>query len=133
MLCRRELLSHTARRRAQFVVSAALIASGSQFALAQSGSWNGSVDGSWNNSANWVGGVIPGNTLGSAGASTDTAHFDDPATIIAIVVDPNRNIQNISFNNGTQTFSIGPNGGNTLYLSSGGSVEVTSAVAAATS
>ena len=73
--------------------------------------------GNWAEDANWNPASAPGATTGTT--NTDTASFNaSSATGAAVVVDANRNLQNITFNaNFTYTFTGGP-----LLLTSGGTI-----------
>jgi autotransporter-associated beta strand protein len=72
------------------------------------------ANGNWSEATNWVGGiVVPGATTGTT--NTDTATFGT-SSVLAVVADANRNLQNITFGaNNTYNLSGGP-----LLLTTGG-------------
>lgn len=89
---------------------------------AASDSWKADVAGSWNDSANWAAGNIPGST--ATVDSTDVATFG--VTLAAgrtVTVDANRNIGGITFSN-TSGFGYTLSGGS-LRLSNGGLIQLT--------
>lgn len=90
-------------------------------AQAASDSWKLDANGNWIDSANWLGGSIPGST--SLSNSTDVATFD--VTLSAgrtVTVDANRNIGGITFGN-TSANLYTLSGGN-LLLSDGGIIQI---------
>src|SRR5690242_3317361 len=101
-------------------------------ARAASGTWSGAAgDGLWQTPTNWD--TVPG-AVGTTN-NTDTASFvGNPATSQTVAIDANRNIGSILFNpdpnpTATTTFVIGatgPNGGNPLILTNGGSITLAS-------
>ncbi|MBC8105728.1 MAG: autotransporter-associated beta strand repeat-containing protein [Anaerolineae bacterium] len=97
-------------------------------AHAASGSWTGAaLNSDWTNPLNWD--TIPGANNGTF-VSTDIATFGDSTNGNAVTVDLNRNVLGMTFNTTATTvggFAIGTlavNGGNTLYLSNGGTINV---------
>lgn len=125
-------------RTAKTVAAAAFAAIGvASFTPAAEVTWLGAT-GDWNSGSNWSGGVPAGNNSGALGSSVDAAVFTGtpPATVVA--VDADRNIQSIRFQDitlpiggSTTAFVIGnggPNGGNPLFLSPGGTIETLDSV-----
>lgn len=97
----------------------AVIACSSLYAVADvkadSATWLAApANGNWSEATNWVGGiVVPGATTGTT--NTDTATFGT-SSVLAVVADASRNVQNITFGaNNTYTLSGGP-----LLLTTGG-------------
>jgi fibronectin-binding autotransporter adhesin len=106
-------------------------------ALAASETWiSGGATGNWSNTTNWSNGIAPGATLGTT--STDIATFN---TVVAtgtwggssanpIVIDQAaQNIGGINFDTNAGGYFIGSTGGNSLYLTSGGSIQILSTLA----
>lgn len=101
------------------------IASGLQ---AASQTWNS--DGSsadWGSSSNWGGNSAPGATAGST--SSDIATFSSAVGTVGtsgnpILIDANRNIQSMVFSGAPGSFTIGTIGGNTLKMTSSGSIVI---------
>jgi autotransporter-associated beta strand protein len=99
-------------------------------ATAANGTWSGAGgNGSWTNSSNWVGAIIPGQTSPVA-TNPDTATFNNNGTAnIPVVIDSTRNLQNITFDTGSVgSFTLGTTGGNALQLSNNGVIQMTSTV-----
>jgi len=98
------------------------------------------TDTGWSNTANWSGGTIAGTI--SNPSDTDTATFGNTALTgnNGVTVDANRYLQNITFSGSTTQYSLGFNGtppsglpaDNTLFLTDGGTTQVTSAVISTT-
>jgi autotransporter-associated beta strand protein len=91
------------------------------------GTWNPAQTGtqSWAVPGNWTGGVVPGQTTGTT--SADTATFGSITAETLITIDAGRNLRSLTFNGtnaaGLYTLgSAGPNAGEALRLSSGGSL-----------
>ena len=91
------------------------------------GTWNPAQTGtqSWAVPGNWTGGVAPGQTTGTT--SADTATFGSTTAETLITIDAGRNLRTLTFNGtnaaGLYTLgSAGPNAGEALRLSSGGSL-----------
>lgn len=101
----------------------------SQHAQAANGTWLGTgPDGLWNDPADWVNGVIPGVADGTT-VNTDTAFFNTNPPHTTVTVDPNRNLENITFDTGAGSYTIGgagANAGNSLLLTSGGAISILS-------
>lgn len=102
-----------------------------QFDAQAADTWSGGgANSSWNTAANWN--TVPGNNDGVLADSTDIATFGTTTaagngTILSpIGIDLNRNIESISYTslNSTAGFVIGSTTGNTLYLTSTGSISV---------
>ncbi len=93
------------------------------------GTWsgNGGSD-SWADPLNWDN--VPGATTGTT--SGDTAVFNvAPVTYSTVGIDSGRNIGNITFDAASSSYTIGDAGagnGNPLILSSGGTIQMTSAM-----
>lgn len=108
-----------------FAVTAVCVLTLSPIALrAADATWTGATDGNWSVDTNWSG-TAPGSTTVTNNA--DTATFNADPSNKAITIDANRNIRNITFDTasaGSYTF-----GGNTLKLSSGGTMLMTADVA----
>ncbi len=100
--------------------------------------WNGTGvvgTGSWADTHNWTGGVVPGKIAANAAAATntDTVLFDTyNSTNPAPVVDAGRNVQSITFDNTlgnlTGSITLGTTTGNPLLLTSGGTIQTTGSV-----
>jgi autotransporter-associated beta strand protein len=93
--------------------------------LAASQTWNyNAADSNWANSEDWGIGssTPPGSNSGTT--STDIATFNNDSTVINVTNDPGRNIGGIVFDTTAYDYTIGSAGGNTLYLSGGGTIEV---------
>ncbi len=101
--------------------------------FAASQTWNGNGGNSnWSTGLNWNGGAAPGSTAFKN--STDTATFNDTGNLLNSVI----NIDSLTQDIGSITFdlpanttgtaytigSLGANSGNTLFLSSGGTVQM---------
>ncbi|XHR30985.1 MAG: autotransporter-associated beta strand repeat-containing protein [Chthoniobacteraceae bacterium] len=121
----------TTSRRLALVGIAAMLAAGS--ANAASITWSGisSSDGNWNTAANWSGSSIPGST--SATNNTDVATFNiavantwGSSADTPIVIDSKRNIGGIIFDAAAGSYFIGSTSGNSLYLTSSGTLQITS-------
>ncbi len=80
----------------------------------------------WADSGNWMGSV-PGATVGTT--NKDTATFNQSASFSPTTIDPGRNLQNITFDLGVNSLTIGATGGNPLYLTSGGTIQTRPVVA----
>jgi autotransporter-associated beta strand protein len=94
------------------------------YAHATSNSWSTTAGGNWNDPANWTGGVdVPGNTSSGATASSDVATFSTSGTK-TITPDTGRTLGGITFASGAGAHTIGSSA-NTLFLSSGGSIQST--------
>ncbi len=131
-------LSKYARRCRVLGLAAAgaLIAMAENGAFAASGSWSGAgPNNDWNNALNWN--FVPGANNGTF-VSPDIATFSNTANRDSVTVDTNRNVLGLTFNTpatGT-AFAVGTlaaNGGNTLYLSNGGTITVAATNATAAS
>jgi len=93
------------------------------------GTWNTAQTGlqAWSASGNWTGGVIPGLTTGAT--NTDKATFGSSSAPTQITIDSGRNLRSLEFG-GTNALglytigSAGANLGETLRLTSGGSISV---------
>ena len=101
------------------------IAMASSSLMAANGIWSSTAGtGAWQTSTNWLSGIIPGATSGTT--NTDTATFNSSSSTSLIVPDPNRNLENISFDASATSYTIGATGGNSLFLTSGGSIQISS-------
>ena len=100
---------------------------------AANGTWlnTGATNGSWGTSSNWASGTIPGNTTSGATVSTDTATFNTAVGTFGtsgspITIDSGRTISGITFDTSSVgAYTIGTVGTGTLYLSSGGTTQMT--------
>ncbi len=110
--------------------STALFAGHSAFAQMTATYTNGAATSNFATPANWSTGVVPGNDGTTATNSPDTAIF--PTAILTgalatVTVDANRNVANITFDQGSPTTNTGNvytlNGG-PLLLSAGGTTQV---------
>ncbi len=93
--------------------------------------WTGTTSTTWATGSNWSTGTAPGALTGKT--NTDTAVFNtSTAPNLVPVVDAGRNLQNIIFDNGgghlTSSLTLGTTTGNSLLLSAGGTIQVTSSV-----
>ena len=117
--------------------AAAVAVLGGQAASAanSNGTWlrTGATSANWTESTNWVGGVIPGDTSAITGTNADTsvATFNTAVGTYGTSASPilinsvSENIKGITFDTATGGYYIGTTAGNSLYLSSGGSIQVT--------
>ena len=91
------------------VISVLIAVSVSSMSQAADGSWNVDADGDWTNSANWAGGVVPGD---NSNDNTDTATFATALTAErTVAVDDPRAIGLVEFGAG-----VIPAGGGCLRL-----------------
>ncbi len=91
--------------------------------LGTASSWSGGGNGTWANASNWAASMIPGATSGTT--SNDTVVFNTGNTVPTI--DASRNVQTILFESANVgALTIGAIGGNSLLLTAGGSIQVTS-------
>ena len=113
-------------------LAAAALAAVAARARADSSTWLAApVDSNWANAANWTNGVVPGSTTTTT--NTDTATFG-ASSILAVTVDPGRNLQNLTFTGptgGTTTYAYAVSG-SPLVLTSGGLLVATGANAGST-
>lgn len=97
---------------------------------AASGTWSGAAgDGLWETPGNWD--SVPGTNDGATGTSADVAIFAGAPTSFNVAVDLNRNVAGLTFDNTSTPFIIGgatAGAGNTLYLSAGGTTQLTNTV-----
>ena len=110
-------------RPAQFVAAIALSASPVAHAAPQT--WGSSTTGNWSDGTKWLGGTAPGATSGLT--NTDLATFTNAAGGTISINLTTQNIGSIT-NNSTVKYTIGSAGvnlGNSLFLSSGGSIATT--------
>jgi fibronectin-binding autotransporter adhesin len=109
------------------VIAGALSVFASQRGFAANGTWSGLAgDGLWETAGNWD--TVPGSNAGLAGTSADVATFNGAPASITVTVDANRNVAGVTFDSATSSFNVGSagaNGGNTLYLTGGGTTQVT--------
>jgi fibronectin-binding autotransporter adhesin len=87
---------------------------------AANGTWSSSASSpQWFLTNEWVSGIVPGATSGTT--NTDTATFNTTSTNTTPFVDPNRNLENITFDTSAAayTFNSGP-----LVLTSGGTIQI---------
>jgi len=110
----------------------AVLISTSNSVLAANQTWTGGVtNANWSTTNNWVGGAAPGATSGTT--NTDIATFN---TAIAntwglvgspILIDSaTQNIGGINFDGAAGNYFIGTTGGNSLKLTSGGTIQILS-------
>jgi autotransporter-associated beta strand protein len=99
--------------------------------LATSGTWSlAATTGAWPTTSNWVAGNVPGATTGTTNGNTAT--FNSASTTTVIIVDPNRNLSNITFDLAAVAYAIGPTFDPTsgkpdpLILTSGGTIQIAS-------
>lgn len=112
------------------LLSVSLVETGSARAASQTWSGGSVTDGNWSDTANWDSGVAPGST-------TDTTNLDEAVFNAAIantwgstapiVIDsPTLNLGGITFDTANVgAYFIGSTGGNSLLLSSGGTIQMT--------
>ncbi|CAN5577332.1 hypothetical protein BH09PLA1_BH09PLA1_31530 [soil metagenome] len=125
--------NHSRRLRAAalgLAVSSVSISLAPRFAQAANGSWTGAaLNSDWTNPLNWD--SIPGANNGTF-VSPDIATFGDTTNGNSVTVDVNRNVLGLTFNttdSGASAFAVGTlaaNGGNALYLTNGGTINVLS-------
>lgn len=91
---------------------------------AASDSWKANSNGSWNDTASWTLGNIPGTTVGTT--STDVATFGFTLATLGktVAVDANRNIGGITFSN-TSGFGYTLSSSGNLLLTNGGVIQST--------
>lgn len=116
-------------RRNRVLASAAIAALGvtalAKSSQAASQTWNyNATDGNWIESGNWGTGssTPPGANTGTT--SSDIATFNNWPGTLSITNDPGRNIGGIIFDATANNYVIGTTGGNTLYLSGGGTIDL---------
>ena len=100
--------------------------------------WTGGTgtDQNWSDGANWSGGAAPSSAAGSTigGFALFNAAYTNPGINIPIVVDSGRNVFGITFDTGAlASMLIGSSNGNSLLLTSAGSIQTTSTVGSAQS
>ena len=118
---------------------AALLAVQSAQADNTNATWlnTGATDANWNTTTNWVGGVAPGSIEAITGLNADTsvATFNTALGTFGtagnpIVIDSvSENIAGITFTAAAGKFFIGTTVGNPLYLSSGGTIQISALTA----
>jgi fibronectin-binding autotransporter adhesin len=87
--------------------------------LAVNGTWSPTApNGDWANPLNWSGGNVP--------SGTGTATFNSASTTTVVIVDPARNISNITFDTAAVPFTIG---GNPLSVNGCGTIQIASTFA----
>ncbi len=123
------LFSRPGARRAARLLLAAGVLGLAPAARAADGVWSPTpTDGDWSTSANWTGGTIPGVNDGSF-TSQDTATFNAASSTTLVVVDPSRNVKNVTFDTASAAaYTIGATNGNALLLTTGGAVTINAAV-----
>ncbi len=137
-------------RKNPFLRSNALILAGSiamlfggHSAQAANGTWlnTGLSNGNWSTALNWVGGTVPGSTVAITGTNADTsvATFNTALGTFGtsgspILIDSTSlNIAGITFDTASVgSYFIGTTGGNSLFLSSGGTIQMTATAITAT-
>lgn len=92
----------------------------STLSFAANESWISTSSGSWSVGTNWNGGSAPGST--SSTTSTDTAFFNLSQGGTITINQANQNIGSLYFGPSAGSYSITNTSGNSLLLSSGGSV-----------
>jgi autotransporter-associated beta strand protein len=86
--------------------------------------WSSTAGSAWESAGNWTGGA-------SSPVAVDTAVFDGTGTALVVTPDSGRKVKNITFDTvSAGAYVIGTPGGNPLTLTSGGTIQTTSAVAA---
>ena len=96
------------------------------FAAVPPAIWTGVSGTSWNDSGNWSG-AVPGATASTTDIST--AMFSQNAQNSPLVIDMSRNLKNITFDTASvNSLTIGSVTGNSLLLTSGGTIQATSTV-----
>ena len=96
-------------------------------AVATGSNWTGGASTTnWATAGNWSG-PVPGATTGTA--NTDTATFNQTVTFQPTTIDAGRNLQNIVFDTASvSSMTIGTTTGQSLLLTSGGTIQTTSSV-----
>jgi autotransporter-associated beta strand protein len=95
--------------------------------LGTTSSWSGAANNSWANMANWESSAAPGATSGTN--SNDTVVFYSNPTNSGPAIDAGRNVQTILFESANVgSLTLGTANGNSLLLTAGGSIQVTSTV-----
>lgn len=97
------LCGHSIHRRSNLILAAALL--GSQSAMADSASWNGTVSPSWSDVSNWAG--PPAAVPGSATGESATFNANSGATYRVIDLGAGVTIKNISFSTSGGAYTIG--------------------------
>ncbi|MGV3663348.1 MAG: autotransporter-associated beta strand repeat-containing protein, partial [Prosthecobacter sp.] len=100
--------------------------------------WDGGslIDGNWSTGANWLGDLVPGSTsvLNSSDVATFTTAMANGwgTSLTPIVIDSAaQNIRGISFAGQAGSYVIGATSGNALLVSSGGTIQMLSTLAVA--
>jgi autotransporter-associated beta strand protein/uncharacterized repeat protein (TIGR03803 family) len=102
---------------------------GTVFELTPIGTWTGNTGTSWGDMGNWSG-AAPG-AVGVT-TNTETAVFNQNAPNSPLAIDAGRNIKNITFDTANvNALTLGTTRGQTLALTAGGAVQITSAVVSA--
>ena len=113
------------------LVAAIMAALGGTEGSAQAATWSGTTDNTWatgGTGGNWTNAAAPGAASGTT--NTDTALFNSSPANKSPSIDAGRNIQNITFDTASVgAYTIGTTAGNALLLTSGGTIQMTSAVA----
>ncbi len=104
-------------------------------AHAANGTWQiGGTSGNWTNFTNWISSTVPGATSGTT--DTDVATFNSAVGTYGtsgspIVIDSaSENIGGVSFDTAAGNYTIGATGGNSLLLTSGGTIQILSTLTA---
>ncbi len=118
---------------------AALLAVQSAQADNTNATWlnTGATDANWNTTTNWVGGVAPGSIMPITGLNADTsvATFNTALGTFGTAGNPiaidsvSENIAGITFTANAGRYVIGTTVGNPLYLSSGGTIQISTLTA----
>ena len=85
------------------------------------GTWSGTSNGTWVNSANWLGGTVPGST--STNGNGDTAIFNTSTGVTVTLATRGIDVVDFDTNVGSFTLSFGG-----LYVASGGGINLLSTV-----
>ncbi len=87
--------------------------------------WLGTTSGDWETGTNWVAGSIPGST--SLTTNTDTATFNGASGNRNVVVNANRNVQFLVFDNpnSANAYTISAAGGSSILLTNNGGIQTT--------
>ncbi|MET0263242.1 MAG: hypothetical protein ABW223_10120, partial [Rariglobus sp.] len=124
-----------ATRFASLFLTAVFASTSTSLLFSANGTWDGGgTDANWTTLGNWTGdAAFPGVTAGET--NTDIATFNAaiantwgaPGTPI-LIDSASLNIRGITFDTAAANYVIGTTGGNSLFLTSGGTIQVTNAL-----
>ncbi len=92
-------------------------------ANASSQTWTGATSGAWSTPTNWAGGAAPGATSGVT--STDYAIFNTAVSNTTVTIDTYLNLSGFTFTGAPGSYTIGSTSGSSVYLTAGGTSQIT--------